>query len=320
MAGFLSLRCRRGRLGDARARSVVGDIGQGRPIVAIERGDPSAGALLVDRLHPRDECAGMPRRPRCSERPPAAGACRPLARPDLNPDGRAAGHPAERARRRPEPQLPRRLDAARAAPATSQYYSGPRPFSEPETQAVRRLISGHPADGHDLVPPAHGHRLDVRGEPRRWAERYATMRRACRLLRSHSSPGGTASHWQYVVLVPGLHAFVGRAARPGELSRRGDAPPCERRARDGQLPETFASTPLFHRGVRRSTVRRDLRVRWSDRHGPCARPCRSGASCRLEHPDRPRRRPRGRRPAAAILIGVVAFAPCRRRLTSGQVE
>ena len=58
--------------------------------------------------------------------------------PNLDPDG-AARDPAERPRRRPQPQLPLRVERDRAA--RDARYPGPRPFSEPETRLAARIVA-----------------------------------------------------------------------------------------------------------------------------------------------------------------------------------
>ena len=75
----------------------------------------------------------------------------------------------------------------------STYYSGPRPFSEPETRAARRLI--------ERVRPTlsvwyHQHERLVWawGRSTAAARRYAHMV-GLRLFLS-PNPGGTASRWQ----------------------------------------------------------------------------------------------------------------------------
>ena len=79
---------------------------------------------------------------------------------DLNPDGSRPRHAAERARRRPQPQLPPPLARAARAGATAR---AARAASEPETRWAMRLDPRDPAARHGLAAPAVRVR---RAEPR----------------------------------------------------------------------------------------------------------------------------------------------------------
>jgi murein peptide amidase A len=169
----------------------IGRSAGGRAIVATESGAPAAPSrvLVVGCIH-GNECAGIAvvRRLR---RLPVPETVDLWLVPTLNPDGRAAdtrqnGHGVD---------LNRNFPAGWSAHGTpwSTYYSGPRPFSEPETRAARRLIL--------TVRPTlsiwyHQHMRLVWA----WGRSTAAARRYAAavglpLFRS-PSPGGTASRWQ----------------------------------------------------------------------------------------------------------------------------
>ena len=199
---------------DARAASetavsagrVIGRSAEGRPIRAFRLGEPSSSrkALVVGSMH-GDEPAGLR----------VTGALRRLrvtnvdlwVVPTINPDGL-------RARRR---QNARGVDLNRNFPYRwrragrrwSSYYSGPRPLSEPETRAVRRLtrelrpsvsIWYHQPWGHVVLPRRGRGRVE---------RRYARLARfpARRLRGRYARLRGTATSWQKRVL-PGRTAFV----------------------------------------------------------------------------------------------------------------
>ena len=107
-------------------------------------------------------------------------------------------------------------DGWRPIPPTSGYYSGPRPFSEPETRAVRRFLRRvrpdvtlwyHQPFGNTLIP------CERRG--RRVALRYARLSGLppddC-----YPTPPGAATGWQDAALK--AKAFVAELG-PGELGR-----------------------------------------------------------------------------------------------------
>ncbi len=116
----------------------IGHSAAGRPIMATESGAPQAPSrvLVVGCIH-GNECAGIAVVRRLRRMPPPRTIDLWLV-PTLNPDGRAAdrrqnGHGVD---------LNRNFAAGwtRHGVPWSTYYSGPRPFSEPETRAARRLI------------------------------------------------------------------------------------------------------------------------------------------------------------------------------------
>jgi protein MpaA len=107
----------------------------GRPITAVEAGDPDTPdiTLVVGCIH-GNEPAGIAIAQRlASTRPPAESDIWIVA--DLNPDGVAAGTRGNA----------RAVDLNRNFPwrwqrLSGTYYSGPRPLSEPETRIASRLI------------------------------------------------------------------------------------------------------------------------------------------------------------------------------------
>jgi protein MpaA len=169
----------------------IGHSAAGRPIMATESGAPQAPhrVLVVGCIH-GNECAGIAviRRLRRMRTPRLYDM---WLVPTLNPDGRAAdtrqnGHGVD---------LNRNFSAGwtRHGVPWSTYYSGPRPFSEPETSAARRLI--------ERVRPTlsvwyHQHEdlVWAWGRSTAAARRYAHMV-GLRLFLS-PNPGGTASRWQ----------------------------------------------------------------------------------------------------------------------------
>ncbi len=194
---------------------VIGHSRHGRPIVARELGDPGAGrrVLVVGSIH-GNETEGrriVARLRRLSDRR--------LRRTDLwtietlNPDGVAAGTRGNASL----VDLNRNFATNwKPIPPSSGYYSGPGPFSEPETQAARRFLRRlrpevtiwyHQPLGRTLIPCGR------RG--RRVALRYARLSglaaRDC-----YPTPPGAATGWQDEAL--GEKAFVAEFG-PGTLSR-----------------------------------------------------------------------------------------------------
>jgi murein peptide amidase A len=169
----------------------IGTSAGGRAIMATESGAPQAPrrALVVGCIH-GNECAGMAVIRRLRRiRPPRTFDMWLV--PTLNPDGRAAGtrqngHGVD---------LNRNFSAGwtRHGAPWSTYYSGARPFSEPETRAARRLI--------ERVRPTfsvwyHQHLRLVWA----WGRSTAAARRYAHMvglrLYLNPNPGGTASRWQ----------------------------------------------------------------------------------------------------------------------------
>lgn len=192
-------------VGAVSAGRVIGRSAEGRPIRAFRVGERSSArkALVVGSMH-GDEPAGL--RVVDALRGARVTNVDLWVVPTINPDGL-------RARRR---QNARGVDLNRNFPYRwrragrrwSSYYSGPRPLSEPETRAVKRLtrelrptvsIWYHQPWGH-VVLPRRG-----RGVERR----YARLARfpARRLRGRYARLRGTAISWQKRVL-PGRTAFV----------------------------------------------------------------------------------------------------------------
>jgi murein peptide amidase A len=164
---------------------------RGSPIVAFERGNPSSPrkVLVVGCIH-GTECAGITVVQLLARAEPPRNADLWLV-PNLNPDGYAA-HTRQNAH---GVDLNRNFGAmwAQVGHPGSLQWSGPRPFSEPETRIARRLILRlRPA----LTLWFHQPQALVRA----WGPSLAAGRRYARLagvpFRALAWPGGTASNWQ----------------------------------------------------------------------------------------------------------------------------
>jgi murein peptide amidase A len=193
--------------------SVIGHSVAGRAIHVVESGTPGQPRILVVGCIHGNECAGMAVIRALRRRSPPAHADLWLV-PTLNPDGRAAGT-RQNAR---GVDLNRNFAAGwtRHGAPGSTYYSGPRPFSEPETQAARRLVT---AVRPKVTIWYHQHMRLVwtSGTSVPLGRTYATM--VGLPLYVHSSPGGAASRW-IRVRFPRLHAFAVELAA-GRLSHGG---------------------------------------------------------------------------------------------------
>jgi hypothetical protein len=192
---------------------VVGHSARGRPITAHRIGDPSSPrkVLVVGAIH-GDEGAG-----RAVVRLLAAGGA--VASADIwlvstfNPDGSLR---ATRTNARAV-DLNRNFSRGwRVGVPGRGDYSGPRPFSEPEARAVRRLVLRlrprvtvwfHQPWGQVLAP-CHG----VAALQRRYARIARMPVKRCR----GSDLPGTATRWQ-MHAVPGSIAFVVELG-PGRLA------------------------------------------------------------------------------------------------------
>ena len=190
-----------GNLMERQAR--LGRSSEGRPIAVRQYGDPSLDGevLIVGCIH-GNECAG-------SEVVPVAGCPDPRADiyrlANLNPDGYAAGSRLNG----------RGVDLNRNFPAGwrpigrrgTPQYSGPRPFSEPETRIAARFIRW-------LQPEVtiwfHQYRAP-RPLVRAWGPSVPDARRYARLAGIPFSrlpwPAGTAPNWQNHRF-PGTSSFV----------------------------------------------------------------------------------------------------------------
>lgn len=184
----------------------VGRSADGRPIVATASGDPASArrVLVVGCIH-GTECAGMAVARRVLRGP--AGCPPPGADvwvvADLDPDGLAAGtrlngHGVDLNRNFPTGWRPigRPWDLE---------YSGPRPFSEPETRTARALVRS--------FRPTTTIWFHQQAEPlvRAWGPSVPEARRYARLaglpFRRMHWLAGTAPHWQNRWF-PGVSSFV----------------------------------------------------------------------------------------------------------------
>jgi protein MpaA len=192
-------------------RGVAGDSAEGRPIGVLQRGDPAHGAeLLIFGCIHGDECAAREVQPLL----PASGCPDPASDiylvPNLNPDGFALGTRLNG----------RGVDLNRNFPAAwrpigergDPQYSGPHPFSEPETRLAANIV-------RHLRPEVtiwfHQH-YAPRPLVRAWGQSIPTARRFAELARLPFRrlpwPAGTAPNWQN-------HRFPGTASFVVELPR-----------------------------------------------------------------------------------------------------
>jgi murein peptide amidase A len=192
---------------------VAGRSAEGRKIRLRQYGDPAVkGELLIFGCIHGDECGA-------SEIEPVAG-CPPMGAdlynvPNLNPDGLALGSRLNG----------RGVDLNRNFPADwkpigapgSPQYSGPRPFSEPETRLAARIIR---TVDPEVTIWFHQH-WAPRPLVRAWGQSVPMARRYASLAGLPFSRlpwlAGTAPNWQN-------HAFPGTASFVVELPR-GDLTP-----------------------------------------------------------------------------------------------
>jgi protein MpaA len=180
----------------------IGHSADGRPIMATESGAPQSPSrvLVVGCIH-GNECAGMAVVRRLRHMPTPTLIDLWLV-PTLNPDG----HAADTRQNGDGVDLNRNFSAGWSLSGSpwSTYYSGPRPFSEPETRAARRLI--------DRVRPTlsvwyHQHLRLVWA----WGQATAAARRYAAIvglpLFVSQNPGGSASRWQNLHF-PGTASFA----------------------------------------------------------------------------------------------------------------
>jgi murein peptide amidase A len=186
----------------AASLTVVGHSVKGRPIVAYERGDPSAPVTLVVGVIHGSEPAGLAVIRRLRTMPLPAGVHLWLV-PTVNPDGLAAGtrqnaHGVDLNRNWP-------VDWKHNGVPWDGYYSGPRPMSEPENRAMRAFIL--------RVKPAltiwYHQPLDVvyGSDPH-----VAVLKRYARLTglpyRRLVAPPGAATRWERKRFPHGVHFVV----------------------------------------------------------------------------------------------------------------
>jgi murein peptide amidase A len=193
--------------------TVIGRSVDGRAIHAVETGTRGEPRILVVGCIHGNECAGMAVIRALRRRTPPRHADLWLV-PTLNPDGRAAGtrqnaHGVD---------LNRNFAAGWTHHGSpwSTYYSGPRPFSEPETRTARALVTAI-RPKVTIVYHQHLRLVWTSGTSVPLGRTYATM--VGLPLYVHRSPGGAASEW-IRVRFPRLHAFAVELAA-GRLSRGG---------------------------------------------------------------------------------------------------
>lgn len=193
---------------------VVGRSVEHRPIALRQYGDPAwSGELLVFGCIHGDECAARGIRPLTNGRPDA-GADIDLV-PNLNPDGAAAG-----TRQNGRGVDLNRNFASEWEPIGSRWdpeYSGPKPFSEPETRLAARIIRRLRPEATIWFHQFRGRHPFVRA----WGQSDAAGRRFARLarlpFRPMRWPAGTGPNWQN-------HRFRGAASFVVELPRGSLAP------------------------------------------------------------------------------------------------
>jgi predicted deacylase len=189
--------------------TVLGRSAGGRPIELWQYGDPSwSGELLVFGCVHGDECGASAVKPLNSGCPdPSADI---FVVPNLNPDGadarsRLNGRGVDLNRNFPSGWQP-------IGDRWSPQYSGPQPFSEPETRLAARIIRA-------LEPKATIWFHQFRGERpfvRAWGQSVVAARQFARLARMPFRlmrwPAGTAPNWQN-------HRFPGASSFVVELPR-----------------------------------------------------------------------------------------------------
>ena len=177
--------------GTVRRAEVVGESVRGRPIRAVEMGDPASTRkiLVVGCIH-GNECAGI-RVTRHLVRGLVPTTYDLWIVHNVNPDGYALG----------VRQNARGVDLNRNFPSQwreigqrwDPYYSGPWPLSEPETRSARRLVLRVEPD---VTLWFHQPQAVVRA----WGQSIEVARRYARLAdvayRSIRWPPGSAPNWQ----------------------------------------------------------------------------------------------------------------------------
>jgi protein MpaA len=198
----------------AASSMVLGHSVEDRPLVAKRLGEAGADrtVLVVGSIH-GNETQGERIVSRLRDRAGRLGGVALWTIETVNPDGVAAG---TRGNANAVDLNRNFAEGWREIPPSSGYYSGPRPFSEPETRAVRRFLRRirpdvtvwyHQPFGNTLIP------CERRG--RRVALRYARLSGLppddC-----YPTPPGAATGWQDAALK--AKAFVAELG-PGRLSR-----------------------------------------------------------------------------------------------------
>jgi protein MpaA len=195
----------------------VGRSARGRPIRVTASGDPAAAThvLVVGCIH-GTECAGRAVARRVLRGP---AGCPPVGADiwsltNLDPDGSAAG-----SRLNGHGVDLNRNFAAGWRPMWRPWdleYSGPRPFSEPETRTVRAIVRAFRPRVTVWFHQQAQALVRAWGPSVRAARRYAAL--VGLPFRRMRWPAGTAPHWQNTAY-PGSVSFVVELA-PGPLRPR----------------------------------------------------------------------------------------------------
>ncbi len=251
-------------------RIVFGHSVDGRALVAVRVGDPDAthSALVVGNVH-GDEPAGTAVTRQLLSRFRGARGVALWVVKTVNPDGLAAhtrrnGHGVD---------LNRNFGYRwRPGPPSSGYYPGPRPFSEPESRAVRKLVRRidpqvsvwfhQPWD--QVLAPCHG----PAPLQRLFSRTSGIPLKRCRAAHLH----GTAISWQnhtfpgsdaFVVELPGGPIRTAAAKRDARavLKVARDRPPAAR-ARRASAPQP----PIVRRLIPFPAHRKREMSRYSQRH------------------------------------------------------
>lgn len=193
-------------------RGLAGHSAEGRPIGLLQRGDPAIeGELLVFGCIHGDECAASDIQPLTNGCPDPASDI--FLVPNLNPDGfeassRLNGRGVDLNRNFPSGWRP---IGQRGDPQ----YSGPMPFSEPETRLAARIIRTLKPKGTIWFHQHHQPRPLVRA----WGQSVPAARVFAHLaqlsFRRLPWPDGTAPNWQNHRF-PGTSSFVVELP-PGDL-------------------------------------------------------------------------------------------------------
>jgi protein MpaA len=188
----------------AAGSQVIGHSVQGRPITAVQLGDPAAErvALLVGLIH-GDEHAGLRIVDRVGGRASEIQGVQLWVIPSVNPDGARAharknAHGVDLNR-----NFPYRWRGG--LPHSDGYYPGPEPASEPETRAVIEFVRQIQPQISIWYHQPWGAVLACHGRPM-LAARYARlvrMRTSCR----GKGLRGTVISWENAGM-PGTSAFV----------------------------------------------------------------------------------------------------------------
>ena len=175
----------------AASRTTIGHSVDGRPIVVRSRGPDRASVqvLIVGCIH-GNECAGRAV-VAALRRMPVPSTVRLLLVPTVNPDGASAGS------RQNARGVDLNRNFARGWESSGQpgdtYYSGPHPFSEPETRAVRGFVR---RQRPQITIWYHQHMALVAKGRRHLATERRYAREVGLPLRRLDRLPGTASRWQ----------------------------------------------------------------------------------------------------------------------------